>query len=184
MEHSYIRPEIMVLAAEMERKMRVNDRIKRDSYKTTSPYVLFRGLMDEVRELHSALLSYDHTRAHTRAPVAMTTFAEAADVANMAMMVSYVLLNHAKCYPEKEDSELYYLQDTHSYTGNDIMWWCPAGNGYTSDLSKAAVFTRVEAEAHYNRRASDRPWLKSYIDSKSRPAVDMQYVKKEESPWP
>lgn len=25
-----------------------------------------------------------------------------------------------------ENNELYYLQDSRNYSGNDLLWWCPA----------------------------------------------------------
>lgn len=67
----------------------------------------------------------------------------------------------------------YYLQDSRSYVGNDILWWCING-GYTTDLSKAEVFSKDEAIHNHKSRNSDIPWPKSYIDKRTRPAVDMQ----------
>lgn len=77
--------------------------------------------------------------------------------------------------------DLYYLQDSRSYVGNDMLWWCPAGAGYTTDLRKAAVYTLEEAQAKHDCRPTDIPWPKAYIDAKTRPAVDMQYVKRTEA---
>ena len=73
-------------------------------------------------------------------------------------------------------SELYYLQDKRSYVGNDILWWAKGGMGYTTDLSKAHVFTKEEAVQHHQWRETDIPWPKDYVDGKTRPAVDMQCV--------
>ena len=70
----------------------------------------------------------------------------------------------------------FYLQDTRTMVGNDMMWWAKDGKGYTSDLNKAHVFTEEAANRHHKMRSSDLPWRKSYIDSKARPAVDFQYV--------
>lgn len=72
----------------------------------------------------------------------------------------------------------FYLQDSRSYVGNDVLWWAKAGNGYTTDLSRAQVFTREEAQQHHDARRSDIPWPKAYIDGKVRPAVDMQYIRR------
>ena len=72
--------------------------------------------------------------------------------------------------------ELYYLQDKRTYVGNDILWWAKNHKGYTTDISKAHVFTKEEAIYHNQHRETDVPWLKSYIDKKVRPAVDMQHV--------
>ena len=72
--------------------------------------------------------------------------------------------------------ELYYLQDKRQYVGNDMLWWAKENKGYTTDLSKAEVYTREKALAQNKCRETDIPWPKSYIDEKTRPAVDMQYV--------
>lgn len=77
-------------------------------------------------------------------------------------------------------SNQFYLQDNRSYLGNDILWWCDGG-GYTTDLSKAKVFTKEEAIAQNKDRISDIPWPKEYIDQRTRPAVDMQYCKLHEA---
>lgn len=76
------------------------------------------------------------------------------------------------------EEALYYLQDSRNYIGNDMVWWVEEGNGYTTDLSKAATYTSENANRMHTSRKTDKPWLKEYIDSRSRPAVDMQYVSK------
>lgn len=78
-------------------------------------------------------------------------------------------------------ADLFYLQDSRSYVGNDMLFWCPGGAGYTTDLRKAATYTREEAQAKHDSRATDIPWPKDYIDARTRPACDMQYVKREEA---
>lgn len=77
--------------------------------------------------------------------------------------------------------QLFYLQDSRSYVGNDVMWWAHEGNGYTTDLSKAQTYSKDEAQRMHNSRPSDIPWPKDYIDKKTRPAVDMQYIKRDEA---
>lgn len=72
-------------------------------------------------------------------------------------------------------SDKFYLQDSRSYVGNDILFWRDGG-GYTTDLSKAEIFTMEEAVRKNQSRETDIPWPKDYIDIKTRPAVDMQYV--------
>ena len=70
----------------------------------------------------------------------------------------------------------FYLQDKRQYVGNDLLWWCATG-GYTTDLSRAEIFTKEKAMSQHRCRPDvDIPWPKSYIDAKTRPAVDMQYV--------
>lgn len=78
-------------------------------------------------------------------------------------------------------SELYYLQDSRSYVGNDVMWWAWNGKGYTTDLRKAHVYTKEEAQRRHDARPTDIPWPKDYIDAKTRPAVDMQYINRKQA---
>lgn len=75
----------------------------------------------------------------------------------------------------------FYLQDSRSYVGNDMLFWAKNGNGYTTDLRLAHVYTKEEAVSQHQSRETDIPWPKDYIDAKTRPAVDMQYVKREEA---
>ena len=77
--------------------------------------------------------------------------------------------------------ELYYLQDSRGYVGNDMLFWAKDGKGYTTDLSRAHVYTRHDAVSQHNLRETDIPWPKNYIDQRTRPAVDMQYVSREEA---
>lgn len=69
----------------------------------------------------------------------------------------------------------YYLQDKRQYVGNDMLFWCK-DSGYTTDVSKAAVFSYADAYAQHGSRRTDVPWPKEYIDSKIRPVVDVQNV--------
>ena len=78
------------------------------------------------------------------------------------------------------DDDTYYLQDSRSYTGNDVMWWKKNGSGYTTDLREAHIYTKADAEARHRYRDTDIPWRKSYIDTKIRPAVDFQYISQKE----
>ncbi|MBF8177844.1 hypothetical protein [Herminiimonas contaminans] len=78
-------------------------------------------------------------------------------------------------------SDEYYLQDSRSYVGNDVLFWAKDGKGYTSDVSKAHIYTKAEAVARHQMRETDIPWPKSYIDAKTRPAVDMQYIRRAEA---
>jgi hypothetical protein len=77
---------------------------------------------------------------------------------------------------EKDALDRWYLQDTRSYVGNDVLWWAKDGLGYTTDVSKAHVFQRDEAFRQAAMRGADKAWPKAYIDGKTRPAVDMQYI--------
>lgn len=81
----------------------------------------------------------------------------------------------------REIVDLYYLQDSRSYVGNDVLWWAKDGKGYTTDLRKAHVFTKDEALRKNKSRGSDTPWPKEYIDAHARPAVDMQDIDRQEA---
>lgn len=62
-----------------------------------------------------------------------------------------------------------------------MLFWALDGNGYTTDLRKAQLYTPEQAQAMHNSRETDIPWPKAYIDAKTRPACDMQYVKRAEA---
>ena len=76
--------------------------------------------------------------------------------------------------------KLFYLQDSRGYVGNDVLFW-KVGGGYTTDVSKAETFTREAAEQQHRLRDTDLVWPKQYIDGKTRPAVDFQYIRQEEA---
>lgn len=73
--------------------------------------------------------------------------------------------------------DLYYLQDSRNYVGNDVLWWAKGGNGYTTDLSKAELYTKATAVQMHEARSTDIPWPAAYIQARTRPAVDAQYIK-------
>lgn len=77
--------------------------------------------------------------------------------------------------------DAFYLQDSRCYVGNDMLFWALDGKGYTTDMRLAQVYTKADAVAQHQRRESDTPWPKEYIDARTRPAVDMQYVKRAEA---
>ena len=65
-------------------------------------------------------------------------------------------------------NNLYYLHDSRSYVGNDVLWWALDGKGYTTDLSEAQTYTEKAAQRMHNLRSTDIPWPKDYIDQKTR----------------
>lgn len=75
----------------------------------------------------------------------------------------------------------FYLQDSRNYVGNDMLFHAIDGMGYVTDMRKAQVFTKEQAIAAHGMRSTDIPWPKAYIDAKTRPAVDMQHVKRDEA---
>lgn len=99
------------------------------------------------------------------------------NIANFAMFLLYQRLRFTPTGGE----QLFYLQDSRSYVGNDVLWWVKGGRGYTTDLSKAQTYTKADALAQHEMRKTDIPWPKGYIDGKTRPAVDMQYIKRSEA---
>lgn len=74
-----------------------------------------------------------------------------------------------------ENNELYYLQDSRKFSGNDLLWWSRSG-GYVTDLRKARIFTRLEALQLNTARETDIPWPKAYADAHVKYAVDSQDV--------
>jgi len=70
----------------------------------------------------------------------------------------------------------YYLQDTRSIVGNNVMWWAKDGMGYTYNIKNAQVFSELEAFKQWESRPTDKPWPKDYIDSKVTPIVDCQHI--------
>ena len=75
----------------------------------------------------------------------------------------------------------FYLQDSRSYVGNDVLWWAIDSCGHTTDLRRAHVFTKSEAIDLNLNRETDLPWPKEYIDQKTRPAVDMQNINRKQA---
>ena len=78
-------------------------------------------------------------------------------------------------------TDQFYLQDSRQIVGNDMMFWAKDGTGYTSDLRRAAVYTREQAQAMHNSRETDIPWPVAYIDARTRPACDVQHVNSDEA---
>lgn len=74
--------------------------------------------------------------------------------------------------PENE----FYLRDTRSDVGSTCMFWAIDGCGYTSNLAKAHVFSRQEAQEYADRREHFIPLSKSKVDLVSTIRVDMQYL--------
>lgn len=77
--------------------------------------------------------------------------------------------------------DLYYLQDSRDHVGNDVLFWAKGSSGYTTNIDKAELFTKEQAVSQNKCRETDIPWPKSYIDKKTIPAVDMQYINRNEA---
>ena len=79
-------------------------------------------------------------------------------------------------------SNLFYLQDTRGSgcVGNDLLFW-KLGGGYTTDISKAEMFTKQSAFGQHACRDTDLPWPKEYLDRYTRLVVDIQNVSYDEA---
>lgn len=75
------------------------------------------------------------------------------------------------CQP---DEELFYIQDTRQYIGNALLFW--GKQGYTNHISQAQTYSKDEAFRKNQRRHTDVPWPKSYIDAHIGTLVDSQDV--------
>ena len=61
------------------------------------------------------------------------------------------------------DEKLYYIQFTgQGFVGNCMLFWCPDGNGYTTELDKAGLYNEERLK---NLRPLDQPWPKKMIDA-------------------
>ncbi|MFR9719041.1 hypothetical protein ACL00X_06760 [Aeromonas diversa] len=70
----------------------------------------------------------------------------------------------------------FYLRDTRTNVGSSCMFWAQNGNGYTSNLDKAHVYTLEEAQSHFNDRHTDVPLSKALVDELVTVRVDHQYL--------
>lgn len=71
----------------------------------------------------------------------------------------------------------FYLRDTRSDIGSTCIFWAKNGCGYVSDLDKAEIFSREDAQKHADRRGHFIPLSKRKVDEVSTLRVDMQRLK-------
>ena len=83
----------------------------------------------------------------------------------------------------KVNEKKFYLQDTRSTVGSNVMWWGKNGGGYVTNIEDAHIYNYEDAKSQNDSRATDLPWLKSYVDSKTKLTVDCQHLKTEEVNW-
>ena len=69
---------------------------------------------------------------------------------------------------------LYYIQDTRSFTGNHVMWWGKDNKGYVTSLDNAEIYTYDEAVKIIKNRNTDVMWDFNFINSITSRVVDMQ----------
>jgi len=74
----------------------------------------------------------------------------------------------------------FYLRDTRSNTGSSCMFWAINGNGYTTNLDKAHVYTLEEAQRYIDSRHTDVPLSKALVDELCTVRVDHQYLDESE----
>lgn len=79
--------------------------------------------------------------------------------------------------PTDHDNQLFYVQDCRNFVGNAVVWWCPDGHGYTTNIAEAGKFPA----SFRPRRGVDRMWPCEYVDQHwvRKPYVDMQYLDNE-----
>lgn len=82
------RPEVVGFADLMERQLRANDH--KPGWKDDEPFDLQERVEQEAAELSTAVAEWERHTGHTEAALSRAVGREAADVANMAMMVADV----------------------------------------------------------------------------------------------
>jgi hypothetical protein len=70
----------------------------------------------------------------------------------------------------------FYLRDTRSNVGSTCMFWAENGNGYTTNLDRAHVYTLEDAQRHIDSRHTDVPLSKELVDAVATVRVDHQYL--------
>ena len=71
------------------------------------------------------------------------------------------------------DKELFYIQDSRTYCGNNVMWWRVNGEGYTTNLAEAA-----KVEATWVGRSTDILWPCRDIDAGATRQFDAQLLRR------
>lgn len=72
------------------------------------------------------------------------------------------------------DDIKYYIQDTRPAIGNYALWWKTDGNGYTTDLAQAGIFSQMEAESIERRRITDKKWSVAIIQQLAKYQVALE----------
>lgn len=76
------------------------------------------------------------------------------------------------------EAELFYLQHVSYLDGNAAVWLQEGCEGYTSDLRKAQLFTKAEAQAMAEGSTWTTLWPKAEIERLVRPTVSVLDLKK------
>jgi len=73
------------------------------------------------------------------------------------------------------DGTNFYVQN--GFVGNSVLWWGLRSSGYTTDLSKAELYTKEEIlKSFVNGREQDRIWNATHVLEKVKQHVDGQYL--------
>jgi hypothetical protein len=72
--------------------------------------------------------------------------------------------------------EQFYLRDTRSNLGSTCLFYGKNGNGYTSNLNDAEVFSHAEAQRYADKQEHFIPLSKSKVDALTISRIDMQYL--------
>ncbi len=76
------------------------------------------------------------------------------------------------------DGTNFYVQN--GYVGNSVLWWGQRSNGYTTDISRAELYTKKEIlERFVSGREEDIIWEAGHVLSNVRQHVDGQYLSRE-----
>jgi len=76
------------------------------------------------------------------------------------------------------DNSNFYIQN--GYVGNSVLWWGLRSSGYTTDLSKAQLYTKDEVLKNFvNGRVEDLIWNAKHVLENIKQHVDGQYLRSE-----
>lgn len=73
---------------------------------------------------------------------------------------------------------MFYIQDSRQYVGNNILFWAKGGNGYTCHVDEAQKYTEEEANRIHENRSSDVPLKVEDVERASTLQVDIQLFRK------
>lgn len=71
----------------------------------------------------------------------------------------------------------FYLRDTRSNTGSSCTFWAKEARGYTTNLDRAEIFTKEQAQKYADEQRHFIPLSKTRVDEVATVRVDMQYLK-------
>lgn len=81
----------------------------------------------------------------------------------------------ATTFRGESPTDQYFIQDTRTCCGNDVLWWRPNGCGYTTDMDHAGIYSRKEADG---KRPTDHAWPIEQVIPLAHRVVDLQKLPK------